>query len=73
MRIGLDPVFPPPLNYSATYKYNIPENALFYNKFELIFDQERDGPLLYKLYQQSDIMDRMDDYEEDKETYEEEG
>jgi len=33
LRIGLDPVFPPPLTYSATYKYNIPENAINYNKF----------------------------------------
>jgi hypothetical protein len=23
-RIGLDAVFPPPLNYSSTYKYSIP-------------------------------------------------
>lgn len=32
-RLGLDPVFPPPLNYSSTYKYGIPQNALHYNRF----------------------------------------
>lgn len=42
-RIAVDPIFPPPMNFSSTYKYNIPENALHYNKFELIFDEERDG------------------------------
>ncbi len=38
VRIALDPIFPPPMNFSSTYKYNIPENALHYNKFELIYD-----------------------------------
>ena len=65
-RIGVDPVFPPPVNYSSTYRYNIPENALFYNKFELIFDEERDGKLLKRLYEDSNIMEKMEDYEEDK-------
>ena len=32
-RIALDPLFPPPLNYSSNYKYSIPENALHYNRF----------------------------------------
>jgi hypothetical protein len=32
-RIGLDSIIPPPLNYSSTHKYSIPENALHYNKF----------------------------------------
>ena len=65
-RIALDPIFPPPLNYSSTYKYNIPENALHYNKFELIFDEERDGGKLIELYRESKVLESMDEYEEDK-------
>jgi len=37
-RIFLDPLIPPPSNVSSSYKYNIAENALYYNRFELIFD-----------------------------------
>ena len=50
LRIGLDTMFPPPDNFGNNYKYNIPENSLHYNKFELIFDSDRDGPALRQLY-----------------------
>lgn len=43
-RIAIDPLFPPPSQFSYNHKYNIAENAMFYNKFELIFDEDRDGP-----------------------------
>ena len=43
-RIGLDTIFPPPDCVPHNYKYIIAENAMHYNKFELIFDEERDGP-----------------------------
>lgn len=33
LRMVVDTVFPPPDNFSNTYKYNIPENSLHYNKF----------------------------------------
>lgn len=48
-------MFPPPDNFSNTYKYNIPENSLHYNKFELIFDSDRDGKMLQELYRGIDI------------------
>jgi tubulin--tyrosine ligase len=37
-RIAIDPLFPPPSQFSYNHKYNIAENAVNYNKFELIFD-----------------------------------
>ena len=73
LRIAVDTVFPPPGHYSATHKYHIPENATHYNKFELLFDQDRDGPELDKLYKDSRVLDSIDDYEEDKETFEDDG
>jgi tubulin polyglutamylase TTLL1 len=57
LRIGLDTVFPPPDNFGNNFKYNIPENSLHYNKYELIFDSDRDGPSLQALYQ-SDLFFR---------------
>ena len=39
LRIGLDPLFPPPLNWSNQKKYLAPDNRLEYNRFELIFDE----------------------------------
>lgn len=51
LRIGLDPIFPPPDFVPHNYKYNISENAAISNKFELIFDEERDGPVIKKMYE----------------------
>jgi hypothetical protein len=39
----------------------------------LIFDEERDGPLISELYKKSTVLKEMDEYEEDKEIYEEDG
>lgn len=52
----MDPIFSPPLNFSSVYRYNIPENALHYNKFELIFDEDREGAELKKLYANSRVV-----------------
>lgn len=54
-RICLDPLFPPPSCLNSEYKYSIPENALHYNKFELVFDEDEEGESLRKLYQNSDV------------------
>lgn len=43
LRIGVDPIFPPADCVPHNYKYTIAENATIYNRFELIFDEERDG------------------------------
>jgi hypothetical protein len=45
VQIAVDPLFPPPpLSTKINTKYtSIPENILQDNKFELIFDQERDA------------------------------
>jgi hypothetical protein len=53
----------PPTNFSSTYKYNIPENALHYNKFELIYDEHRDGDKLRALYANNNIVESIDEYE----------
>jgi hypothetical protein len=50
LRISLDPIFPPPENFNNSFKYTIPENSLHYNKFELIFDSDREGKKLIDLY-----------------------
>lgn len=33
MRVVIDPIFPPPTKYPFTKRYNVLENALYYNKF----------------------------------------
>jgi tubulin polyglutamylase TTLL1 len=48
LRISLDPIFPPPSTVPHHHKYGISENAISYNKFSLIFDEERDGPEIEK-------------------------
>lgn len=57
LSIAVDPIFVPPTNFSSTYKYNIPENALHYNKFEVIFDSERDGGELKEMYGNNRIVE----------------
>jgi len=59
LRVVLDPIFPPPDNFSNNYKYNIPENSLHYNKFEVIFDSDRDGKALTELYKNRNIFDEL--------------
>ena len=77
LRIGLDPIFPPADNVPHNYKYTIAENAAIYNRFELIFDEERDGPSVKKLFDQckesESLMVSMMGIQEDQQQYEEEG
>ena len=54
-RIAVDPLFPPPSSFSSNYKYNIAENAVTYDKFELIFDEDMDGPEVRKLYENKSL------------------
>ena len=50
LRIGLDPLFPPPFNWSQSKKHLVPDNVSDNNKFELVFDEAVDGGLLKLLY-----------------------
>lgn len=59
LRMAVDTVFPPPDNFSNTYKYNIPENSLHYNKFEVIFDSDKDGKALIELYKDRNIFNEL--------------
>ena len=36
LRIAVDPIFPPPMDWPKSKKYMLPEDAI--SKFELIFD-----------------------------------
>jgi hypothetical protein len=49
--MSLDTIFPPPDFVPYNFKYNIAENALHYNKFELIFDEDADGSEVKLLYE----------------------
>ena len=53
LRIALDPLFPCPTNWSATRRHLAPDNILETNKYELVFDENRDGPELIALYKDS--------------------
>lgn len=71
IRIAVDPVFPPPNSSKINTKHKtIPENVLENNKFELIFDEERDRPALSTLMQNADQLiieiDEEYDNEEDE-------
>jgi hypothetical protein len=50
LRIAVDPIFPPPNSSKINTKHKtIPEFVFENNKFELIFDEERDRPALSTL------------------------
>jgi len=51
LRIGVDPLFSPPLIWPSNKKYYGTDNIMENNKFEIIFDEKIDGPELYKLYE----------------------
>ncbi|KRX03061.1 hypothetical protein PPERSA_10142 [Pseudocohnilembus persalinus] len=51
LRIGLDPFFPPPINWPNPKKHQVQDNILDNNKFSLIFDSQVDGDEVKKLYQ----------------------
>jgi hypothetical protein len=44
LRVGLDPLFPPPNHYSNNTRYLVPDCSLEKWQFELLFDEGRDGP-----------------------------
>lgn len=48
-RIGLDPIFPPPYQTNVM-RHSISENAVFFNRFELIYDEIKDMEHLKRLY-----------------------
>lgn len=76
-RIGLDTIFPPPEVVPHNYKYTIAENALHYNRFELIFDETRDGGSVKALYEESptvaETISGLMNIQEDQEIFKEEG
>ena len=72
-RMSVDTLFPPPNNFSNNYKYNIPENSLHYNKFEVIFDSDKEGALLKTLYPSLDFFLPLSNLEEDKNEFKQEG
>jgi hypothetical protein len=43
LKIGLDPLFPPPYNWPVNKKYQLGDNPLENNRFELIFDESVEG------------------------------
>ena len=71
--MGLDSMFPPPDYFGNNYKYNIPENSLHYNKFDLIFDSDRDGPTLRMIYENEDFFKELEGLEEDKDEFKQDG
>jgi len=52
-RIAVDPIFPPPTPWPTSKKFYLPENPLETNKFELIFDERREGHKLKKIFKDS--------------------
>lgn len=50
-RIAVDSIFPPPdfSSWNVQKKPFIPEDMMEYNRFELIFDEIADGPLIRNL------------------------
>lgn len=56
IQIAVDPLFPPPYTSKVNTNYlQVPENMFKENKFELIFDQDRDGIELEKIEELDEI------------------
>ena len=53
LRIALDPLFPCPTNWSPARRHLAPDNILETNKYELVFDENQDGPELIVMYKDS--------------------
>jgi len=51
-RIAIDPLFPPPENYS--WKKSMLGDLCYANKFDLVFDELIDGPELAQLLKEKD-------------------
>jgi len=41
--LAVDPIFPPPIPWQTSKKFQLPDNSLEFNKFELIFDERLEG------------------------------
>lgn len=67
-KIGLDPLFPPPYNWPVNKKYQLGDNPMDTNKFELVFDETAEGEAIQELYGNVDRVDKnMGDIEEEDE------
>ena len=44
LRVGLDPLLPPPGHYPTAYRYNLCDRIIEKLNYELIFDEKVDGP-----------------------------
>ena len=77
LRIAVDPIFPPPNSSKINTKHKvIPEAIMENNKFELIFDEERDTKQLQNIMKNADqlIIEIDEEYEdEDAEDPEDDG
>lgn len=74
LKIGLDPLFPPPYNWPLNKKYQLGDNPLEANRFELVFDESVEGDAIQELYRNIDRVDKnMGDIEEEDEEFEDEG
>ena len=49
-RVGLDPIFPPPLHFTNNTRYLAPDCNMQKFQYELIFDEIRDGLELDELF-----------------------
>ena len=52
LRLGLDPLLPPPCHYPANKRYFLPDGILEKLKYELIFDELND-PIVSQLERES--------------------
>ena len=52
LRLAVDPIFPPPENFSQ--RKTVVNELCPENKFELIFDEQLDGPELAELFREKD-------------------
>lgn len=63
MRLGLDPLFPPPSHYPPMRRYQLSDNILQNFKFECIFDEKTEGEQLRKQHKAVSelVPDQLDD------------
>lgn len=72
LRLGLDPLFPPPAHYANSIKYLAPDNPMDRLQYELIFDEGRDGKLIEEVMRKAGKAD-CGDIDEEDEVYEDNG
>lgn len=75
LRLGLDPLFPPPSHYPPMRRYQLSDNILQNLKFEIMFDEKVEGEQLRKMH--GEVVDRvpeqLEDISDHEEEYEDEG